>query len=101
MFGHDWGDIGAISGLLVIFSIAYNAIVAKAEREGYIEGFVAFSVVIGVLVNIGAIAIFSQEAAALALWAFTCSGTVMAAGSVWRYMEQRKRGQDSQRGDES
>ena len=96
-FGLDWALIGAVSGLLFMGGIAYNVLISHMERQGYIEGYVALFVAGGVLFTLLGVALIQWQAAVLCLIAFCCSGLPMLAGSVWRYMNNRARGQHNQR----
>jgi len=104
--GLEWG---VFSGLLVIsylvlliLGIAYNTLIAWMETKGYLEGYVSFSVAIGVFMTL-AIVYFPQSILSifvticLPIWAwilitlvaFVFSGTPMIVGSVIRYLKSR------------
>lgn len=77
--------------LLFFFGIGYNWFVGWLERKGYHEGYVAFLVMGGVIVTLGAVAVFDPDGALIALGAFLASGTPMIVGSVTRYIRERER----------
>ena len=98
--GYDPALIGAVIGLLLAFGLLYNSLVGWLEREGYMEGYVSLSVVGGVAATLLIVALLDWQASALMLGAFCCSGLPMVLGSIWRYMRQRRKGQERiRRGD--
>jgi hypothetical protein len=105
--GLDWGLFGgllAISYLvLVLMGIGYNALVGYLERKGHLEGYVSFSVVLGVLLTlvilyIPQLILSILVQVCLPAWAwmlitlagFAASGTPMVVGSVARYLRERQ-----------
>jgi hypothetical protein len=95
-----WPGLGLILAVylgLALFSTGYNALIARLEREGYLEGFVSLSVAAGTAVTIAATAVFSWQFAVLCLGAFVASGLPMMVGSIFRYWQARKAGQEDLR----
>jgi hypothetical protein len=77
-----WPLVVSIPLALVIFGYWYNGVVARdrhARRSLY--------VIIGVLVTLGAAALFSWKAALITLILFACSGLFMAIGDYQRRHE--------------
>jgi hypothetical protein len=93
----DLGLILAVYFGLALFSIGYNAVVAWLVREGYLEGLLSLSVVIGTAVTVAATALFDWSFALLTLGAFAASGLPMILGSLVRYVKYRKRAQEDLR----
>ena len=87
----------AVYGMLLMAGILYNWAITLAEREGWLEGFIWLSVVIGVVFTLIGLALISWMSAVIALGAFASSGLPMAAGAVWRYVSARKAGQQDER----
>ena len=75
---------------LIIFGIIYNQVVGWMERRKYLEGYTSLAVGLGVLVTVGAVAVFSWAYALLVLGSFCASGLPVAAGSIWRHMKARE-----------
>lgn len=85
----DWKWLGVITGLL-LFGVAYNALVEYLERDGRDRGYTAFLVVGGTLVTLGGVALLiGLEGAGMALACFSASGLPMVVGSVSRYARAR------------
>lgn len=93
IIGNDLGTISAVFLGLVLFGIGYNALIAWAEKQGYMEGFVSFTVVLGVMVTLGGMAILDYQGALLCLCCFAASGFPMIIGSISRYLISRKESQ--------
>ncbi len=93
MIGHEFGSIAAVLLALVLMGLGYNVAVAWSIREGYAEGFMWLAVLVGVLLTLGGVAVLNPTAALLAAICFAASGTPMAAGSIRRYVQQRKAAQ--------
>lgn len=91
-------DVGvlvtAVLGL-VLFGIVYNTLVQFTQTKGFLDGYHSLSVVVGVLITLGVLALISWPSALLALILFAASGTPMIVGSIWRYMQRRKADQES------
>lgn len=85
----ELGEVLAVFLALVLFGIAYNAIVAWLEQRGYTEGYLSLIVAFGVAATLGGVAILSIQAALLTLVAFVGSGTPMIIGSIVRYIKAR------------
>lgn len=84
----DWRLIGALLAGLFCFGLAYNALVTwLGERK---VGYVAFLVVTGVLVTLGAFAFVSWPCALLILAFFSASGTPMIIGDIVRTVRARE-----------
>ncbi len=91
--------------VLLLFGIAYNAVIGWMERTRRIEGFVSLTVALGVGVTLAGITIplfilsMILPEMALPAWgwgvitlgAFAASGTPMMVGSVGRYWKERSR----------
>lgn len=82
---------------LVLFGIGYNALVAWADRRGYLAGFTWAAVVGGVGVTVAGVvaAFWATELAGwqfgwIALCAFASSGAPMAIGAIGRYVSARR-----------
>jgi hypothetical protein len=84
---------------LVIFGIIYNQVVGWMKRKHYLEGYTSLAVGLGVLVTVGATAVFNWAYALLALGSFCASGLPVAAGSIWRHMRAREMEQTALRMD--
>ena len=92
--GHASGTVMVGLGLLV-FGVAYNAVVAWFKRHGYDEGYMSLLVAAGVGATLAGVAVVDWHAAVLALAAFCLSGLPMAAGSVWRHVRAREHSQNA------
>lgn len=86
----DSNMILAVFGMLFLFGILYNQLVAWLERKGYHEGYVAFLVAGGVLVTLAGVSLISWQASLLVLGAFCASGLPMILGSVYRHVRRRE-----------
>jgi hypothetical protein len=79
---------------LVILHVAswlYNLLIAWLAREGYLDGFVSISVVVGVMYTVACVAPWlGSEAVVLLALAFSASGSPMLVGSIARYVRQRR-----------
>jgi len=82
-----------VLGGLFVFAVVYDRFTAWAERRGYIEGYVSLFVAFGVFITLSGLFLLNRTAAKLALLCFIASGIPMMAGSMWRYMSARERGQ--------
>lgn len=89
-----WQRFGLILAALFIFGLLYNEIISYFERKGYLEGYTALAVALGVLVTLGGVALVDYMAALIVLLAFIASGTPMLAGSIWRHMQARRNDRD-------
>jgi hypothetical protein len=89
----DFGQILAVYLALALFGVGYNALIAWAERTGYIEGFVSFSVAFGVAITLVMTAVFDVRFAVLTAGAFFASGIPMVIGSMLRYARARRQAQ--------
>lgn len=93
--GGNWEMIGLWYAMLLIFGIAYNALINWAEKHGYIEGYTWLSVVVGVAVTVILTGpIIGWTHTILVFIAFCFSGCPMSAGAIWRYVSKRKYGAD-------
>jgi hypothetical protein len=93
----DFSHILVILFGLLVLGIIYNLIIARLERNGYLEGFTSLAVVGGVGMVLGGLALINWQWALISLAAFACAGLPMVVGSIGRYAQQRKEGQDSMR----
>lgn len=91
MIKPDSSQLLAIYLGLLLFGIAFNWFINIAERHGWLEGYVAITVAIGVLITLGAVALISPAFALITLGAFACSGTPMLIGSIYRHVRNRER----------
>lgn len=90
--------IGITCGGLLVFGVAYNAVVAYLERKDKERGYTAFLVVFGNLVTVLAmIPLIGLTPALLILFGFACSGLPMTIGSMWRHTEARLRERQAQK----
>ena len=81
----------AIYLALLLFGLAYNALVERLEREVPDHGYTSFLVSGGVLVTImGASILIGWQSALLVLICFTASGLPMIIGSMSRWLHQRR-----------
>lgn len=97
VMGMDWGRFWAVLWVLWVFGFGYNLVVGWLEREGLAEGYVAWLVVLGVLVTMAGVAVVDAEMAMVVTLAFCASGFWMVIGSWWRHVQARKAGQRAQR----
>jgi len=89
-----WPTFGLILALLFLFGIVFNWITHFAERKGWIEGYTALFVVIGVSVTVGGMGFLIGWKNVMYVYAgFVASGTPMIVGSIARYMLARERAQ--------
>lgn len=93
----DYSLILAIYIALLAFGLGYNALVARLERSGLLEGFTWLAVVVGTSVVLGALALIDLRFAMIATGAFIAAGTPMAGGAIVRYITTRKAVQDALR----
>ena len=78
----------------VLFGVAFNAITAWSEREGYIEGYTSFYVVIGVAGTVLiAQGLLGWETVGVLALAFAGAGAPMIVRHVARYMRARREAQ--------
>lgn len=79
---------------LVILHVAswlYNLLIAWLAREGYLDGFVSISVVVGVMYTVACVSPWlGSEVVTLLALAFIASGSPMLVGSIARYVRQRR-----------
>ena len=89
-------DQKLLIALIILHGVSwlYNVLIAWLAREGYLDGFVSISVVVGVAYTVAFVApwIGSEVVTLLAL-AFIASGSPMLVGSMARYVHQRRREQ--------
>ena len=90
MIGASTGMIVGIYAALLLFGVAYNLLVAWLEKKGYLHGFTALAVVVGVLATLGGVALISWQFALISLGAFCASGAPMLIGSILRYVKERE-----------
>jgi hypothetical protein len=93
----DFSLILAVLLAELLFGLLFNLVIASLERRGYLEGFTAFAVVIGVAGTLMGVAVLDPRAALLSLGAFAASGLPMVVGSWWRHVQARRHGQESLR----
>ena len=90
--------IALIYILLFAFGWLYNWAVAKAEREGYAEGYMGYIVAAGVAITLLPFAFIPDP---VVIWwvygAFVASGVPMILGSMWRHIQARKAEQNDER----
>ena len=84
----------ALTLILILFGIGYNALVSWMERAKVLEGFTSLAVALGVLVTVGVTAFVNWQFALVTLAAFVASGLPMIAGSIIRYVKARKQSQE-------
>lgn len=95
------GGFWTAIGLLIIFGIAYAYAIHHAKRRGYLEGYTAFAVALGVAVTVlGAVAAMvlggvletaQVVPVLLALFlSFAASGVPMIAGDMAEHLEARR-----------
>ena len=78
-------------GVLHTVSWLYNLLIAWLSREGYLDGFVSISVVVGVMYTVACVSPWlGSEAVVLLALAFISSGSPMLVGSIARYVRQRR-----------
>lgn len=94
MIEHDFSRISAILMALLLFGVFYNALVALADKHGYLEGFTWLAVCVGCAATLLGVALIDWHCALITLLAFMASGTPMASGAIWRYVRMRKAEQD-------
>jgi hypothetical protein len=95
----DFSLIKAVVLLLVLmaFGIGYNAMIARAERRHYLEGFTSLAVAAGVGFTLIIVAIYDWRAAVTVLIGFAASGVPMIVGSIMRYIKLRNEEQEHER----
>lgn len=76
---------------LLLFGMLFNLAISEFERRGWLEGYTALAVVLGVLVTLAVVSVFSWQFALITLGAFVCSGAPMIAGSIYRHVRSRER----------
>jgi ACR3 family arsenite efflux pump ArsB len=76
---------------LHLLSWGYNALIAWMERAGHLDGFVSLSVVVGVAYTVaGAGWLIGWDTVVTLALVFLASGIPMIAGSISRYIRERK-----------
>lgn len=93
----NYSLISALIAVLVVFGIGYNAVIARAERKHYLEGFISLAVAVGVSITLGVVAIYDWRAAVTVLVGFAASGVPMIFGSIMRYIHLRHEEQEHER----
>lgn len=89
-----WQDFGLILAGLFLFGVGFNWLTELAERRGWIEGYTALFVVIGVAVTVAGTGFVIGWLHVLYLMlAFGASGLPMIVGSIARYVRARERAQ--------
>lgn len=83
---------------LLLFGLVFNLAISVMERRGWLEGYVALAVALGVLVTLAVVSWFSWQFALITLGAFVCSGAPMIAGSIYRHVRSRERYHQNLRG---
>lgn len=84
----DWRLIGAVLFGLLMFGIAFNALVhALGARK---DGYTSLLVVAGVIVTQIGVALICWQAALVSMAAFSASGLPMVIGEVYRSMRKRE-----------
>lgn len=95
MIQPNFSQLLAVYAGLIAFGFAYNHLIALAARRGWIEGYAALVVIVGILVILGALALVDGASALVALGAFAAAGAPIAAGSIWRHLQAREKAQRS------
>lgn len=90
IFRSDFGALSAVLLSLILFGLAYNAALERAEQNGYLEGFMWLWVAGGVFLTLCAVAVLDWRAALLTLLCFAASGLFMAVGAIKRYVTRRE-----------
>lgn len=81
---------GMVVGFLFVFGVAFNLLIGWVERQGWLDGFTALAVVVGVGVTLLAAGILiGFEDVLVVLVCFAASGAPMVLGSWWRYVNRR------------
>lgn len=87
-----------VVGLLLLFSLGYNWLIARIADAVPDHGYTAIWVIGGTLVTILAtVPLIGWTAAITILAAFAVSGSAMTVGSIQRHLARRKRDLDRQR----
>lgn len=90
--GSTFGAFPAVLASLFIFGLIYNAVINWLHRTGYIEGYTAFTVVIGVgAIIIGAAFTLGLQAGLILLALSAAAGTPMVFGDIARHVRARRR----------
>ena len=93
----NYSLISALIVVLVVFGIIYNALIARAERKHYLEGFTSLAVAMGVSITLVVVAVYDWRAALTVLIGFMASGVPMMIGSIMRYIKMRNEEQMHER----
>lgn len=80
--------------------VGYNALVARWERQHYIEGYTALAVALGVGITLAPFWFFPAAPIWQVYLAFACSGTPMIIGSIVRHVRARSHEQKGLRRNE-
>jgi hypothetical protein len=87
----------AVYAILLTFGTGFNALIALLERRGFLEGYTAIAVVVGVSITLAGIAVIDPWASLYAIGGFAASGLPMVVGSWWRHVQARRLGQAAMR----
>lgn len=83
---------------LLVFGIAYNALVARIGSRRH-RGFTSLLVAAGVMVTLLGVAALDLQASLITAIAFVASGTPMILGSIIRYVKAREAEEERARQD--
>lgn len=84
-----------MTAVLLLFGLAYNAVVGWLEENGRDEGYTAILVVVGVLVTVlVATPLIGIDSSIILLVGFIASGSPMIAGSIYRHVLARESHQE-------
>ena len=90
----DAGATGALAGTLLVLLLAsslYAVLLESLERSlGFVSDYTWLTVVVGVLLVIGALAFLSWTWALITLAAFAAAGTPIIVWSLWKDLSKRQ-----------
>ena len=87
----DWGTVAGVLAGLFGASVLYALFLEWSERRfGFVTAYTWLTVVIGVALTLGGLAVASLEAALLALAAFVATGIPIVARSVVNDLRARQ-----------
>lgn len=89
--GVNWDAVLPVALGLLLFGVAYNALIHQLHRSGLNEGYVWLEVVVGVGVTLAAASFVVGWPVVLALFVlFAASGLFVAIGDMYRYVKARR-----------
>lgn len=89
--GINWGAVPVATLGLLLFGVAYNALIHELSRRGHNEGYVWLEVVIGVAVTLLAAGpVVGWETVGVLFVLFAAAGLFPAAGDIYRYARARQ-----------